>query len=88
MAMLTKGCLETITQHLAMEYAKDGILMNAAACICAHNHPSSDPTPSLEDRLLTQRLRQGAELLGITLLDHLVLGETAYYSFADEGWPT
>jgi DNA repair protein RadC len=31
-------------------------------------------------------LRQGAELLGITLLDHLVLGETSYYSFADHGW--
>ena len=57
------------------EVFKPLILMNAAAFICAHNHPSSDPTPSQEDRLLTQRLRHGAELLGITLLDHLVLGE-------------
>ncbi len=68
------------------EVFKPLILMNAAAFICAHNHPSGDPTPSQEDRLLTQRLRQGAELLGITLLDHLVLGDTRHVSFADEGW--
>jgi DNA repair protein RadC len=69
------------------EVFKPLILMNAAAFICAHNHPSSDPTPSPEDRVLTQRLRQGAELLGITLLDHLILGEQRCYSFADQGWP-
>ena len=69
------------------EVFKALILMNAAAFLCVHNHPSSDPTPSPEDRLLTQRLRHGAELLGITLLDHLVLGEERYFSFADQGWP-
>ncbi|SLM49330.1 DNA repair protein RadC [Nitrospira japonica] len=69
------------------EVFKPLILMNAAAFICAHNHPSNDPTPSQEDRLLTQRLRQGADLLGITLLDHLVLGDPSYFSFADHGWP-
>ncbi|HKY71936.1 MAG TPA: JAB domain-containing protein [Nitrospira sp.] len=69
------------------EVFKPLILMNAAACICAHNHPSSDPTPSPEDRVLTQRLRQGAELLGIALLDHIVLGEDRHFSFADHGWP-
>ena len=69
------------------EVFKALILMNAAAFLCVHNHPSSDPTPSPEDRLLTQRLRHSADLLGITLLDHLVLGETSYFSFADQGWP-
>ena len=69
------------------EVFKPLILMNAAACICAHNHPSSDPTPSQEDRVLTHRLRQGAELLGITLLDHVILGEDRHFSFADQGWP-
>jgi DNA repair protein RadC len=43
--------------------------------------------PSSEDRVLTTRLREAGELLGITLLDHLILGETGHYSFADEGWP-
>src|SRR5262249_20842761 len=47
------------------EVFKALILMNAAAFLCVHNHPSSDPTPSPEDRLLTQRLRHAAELLGI-----------------------
>ena len=70
------------------EVFKPLILMNAAAWICAHNHPSGgDPTPSHEDRVLTSRLRQGAELLGIILLDHLVLTDERYYSFADQGWP-
>jgi DNA repair protein RadC len=68
------------------EVFKPLILMNAAACICAHNHPSSDPTPSQEDHVLTQRLRQGAELLGITLLDHVILGDNRHFSFADHGW--
>jgi DNA repair protein RadC len=43
-------------------------------------------TPSQEDRALTTRLREAGELLGITLLDHLILGEGCY-SFADQGWP-
>ena len=68
------------------EVFKPLMLMNAAACICAHNHPSGDTAPSQEDRVLTSRLRQGAELLGITLLDHLILADERCYSFADQGW--
>ena len=69
------------------EVFKPLILMNAAAWICAHNHPCGDPAPSQEDRVLTSRLRQGADLLGITLLDHLILTDERCYSFADLGWP-
>ena len=69
------------------EVFKPLILMNACAWICAHNHPSGDTAPSQEDRVLTSRLRQGAELLGITLLDHLILADERCYSFADQGWP-
>ena len=69
------------------EVFKPLILMNAAAWICAHNHPSCDLTPSEEDRVLTNRLRQGADLLGISLLDHLILTDEHSYSFADQGWP-
>jgi len=68
------------------EVFKALILMNAAAWLCAHNHPSGDVAPSQEDRVLTKRLRDAGELLGITLLDHLILGEGCY-SFADQGWP-
>ena len=70
------------------EVFKPLILMNACAWICAHNHPSGDPTPSPEDRVLTSRLKQGADLLGISLLDHLVLTDERCYSFADQGWPS
>ena len=69
------------------EVFKPLILMNAAGWLCAHNHPSGDTTPSQEDRVLTSRLRQGADLLGITLLDHLILTDARCYSFADQGWP-
>ena len=68
------------------EVFKPVILMNAAGWICVHNHPSGDTTPSQEDRVLTKRLREAGDLLGITLLDHLILGE-GFYSFADQGWP-
>ncbi len=67
------------------EVFKPLVLMNASAVILAHNHPSGDPIPSQEDRALTQRLKEGGELLGITVLDHVVLGEDRYHSFADHG---
>ena len=63
------------------------ILMNASAALCAHNHASGDPEPSAEDRALTGRIRQAGELLGITLLDHIILGDDHTYSFADHSWP-
>ena len=69
------------------EVFKPLILMNACGWICAHNHPSGDTAPSPEDRVLTSRLRQGADLLGIVLLDHLILTDEGCYSFADQGWP-
>lgn len=69
------------------EVFKPAILLNSAAIIAVHNHPSGDPTPSPEDRALTTRLRDAGELLGIRLLDHLILGDDRLYSFADQDWP-
>jgi DNA repair protein RadC len=57
----------------------------AAALVFVHNHPSGDPTPSAEDRRLTRDLVWSAKLLMIQVLDHIVIGQGAYYSFADEG---
>src|SRR5688572_5566762 len=62
------------------------IALAATAIVVAHNHPSGDPTPSAEDRLVTDRLRDAGVLLGIALLDHLVVGGSRYYSFADEAF--
>ncbi|NOT21466.1 MAG: DNA repair protein RadC [Nitrospiraceae bacterium] len=61
---------------------------SAAAVIFLHNHPSGDPTPSQEDRVLTARLVSAGEVLGIRVLDHLVIGDGRYISFADQGWLT
>jgi DNA repair protein RadC len=59
---------------------------SAAAVIFIHNHPSGDPQPSPEDRVLTTRLVQAGEVLGIPVLDHLIVGDGRYVSFADRGW--
>ena len=61
---------------------------SAAAVIFLHNHPSGDPSPSQEDHVLTARLVSAGELLGIRVLDHLVVGDGRYVSFADQGWFT
>lgn len=59
---------------------------SAAAVIFLHNHPSGDPEPSLEDRSLTARLVAAGQILGIRVLDHIVIGDNVYVSFADRGW--
>lgn len=58
----------------------------ATSIVVAHNHPSGDPTPSTNDRAVTDRLRQAGELLGIPLIDHVVIGSDRLYSFASEGF--
>ncbi len=57
----------------------------AVSVIFAHNHPSGEPAPSEEDVTLTQRLCRVGELVGVRVLDHLVLGESGYFSFLDSG---
>ena len=59
---------------------------SAAAVIFVHNHPSGDPHPSEEDHALTRRLMAAGEILGIRVLDHIVIGDGRYVSFADEGF--
>lgn len=62
------------------------ILSNAASVIVAHNHPSGDPSPSQPDLEVTQRLQEAGELLGITVLDHIIVGtEGAYTSLKERG---
>ena len=57
----------------------------AAALVFVHNHPSGDPAPSQEDRRLTRDLVWAAQLMMIQILDHLIIGQNTYFSFADEG---
>jgi DNA repair protein RadC len=56
----------------------------AASIICVHNHPSANITPSPEDKKITGELSAAAKLLGIRFLDHIIIGDGSYFSFADE----
>lgn len=58
----------------------------ARRLILLHNHPTGNPEPSQDDRALTRRLVNVAELIGIEILDHVVIGDGRYVSFADRGW--
>lgn len=58
---------------------------SAAAVLFVHNHPSGDPTPSREDLEITSRLKQVGDLMGVRVLDHIVVGNGSYVSFADRG---
>ncbi len=64
---------------------KAAIRESAAAVIFIHNHPSGDTKPSQEDILLTKRLVQAGEVLGIQVLDHIIIGDGLHFSFRDNG---
>ena len=57
----------------------------ACSIILSHNHPSGAPSPSLEDIRLTEKVKLAGAYIDIKVLDHIIIGEGAYYSFADEG---
>lgn len=59
--------------------------LKARACsiILGHNHPSGNKTPSQADKVLTQKLVNGGKLLDLSILDHIIVTEEAYTSFAD-----
>ena len=67
------------------EVFRPALILGAVSVLVFHNHPSGDRTPSAEDMQVTARLAEAGELLGIRMLDHLILGGTEYYSFADAG---
>lgn len=56
----------------------------AVSIILLHNHPSGDPTPSKSDVLFTKRVQEAGALIGISLLDHIIIGDNCYLSFAEE----
>jgi DNA repair protein RadC len=82
--MISQGSLTASVVH-PREVFNPAIRDSAAAVIFVHNHPSGDPQPSQEDRILTTRLADAGRLLGIQVLDHIIVGRDAYMSFADEG---
>jgi DNA repair protein RadC len=90
-ANLVLGAYEVSTGGITGTVADPRIIFAAAlkanccAIILSHNHPSGNLKPSRQDEELTQKIKQGGQLLEIKLLDHLIVNTEAYYSFADEG---
>lgn len=76
--IISVGSLNFCTVH-PREIFKGAILSNAAAILLAHNHPSQNLTPSQEDILITKRLAEAGEILGIEVLDHLIINSQNEY---------
>jgi DNA repair protein RadC len=65
------------------EVFTEAVRQRATAIVVAHNHPSGNLEPSMEDKDVTRRLRQAGDLLGIRILDHLIFGEEGFLSMLE-----
>ena len=83
-SILFKGTL-TESAVYSREVVKTALEKKAAALIFAHNHPSGDPEPSYADMQLTRRLLYACKAVGITVHEHIIIGNNRYFSFADQG---
>lgn len=81
--MLTKGTLDS-TPIDARTIVRHALLSNAAGVIIVHNHPSGNVIPSASDIKQTEKIKSACNLMDISLVDHLVMGDDSYYSFSDE----
>ena len=77
------GITETCTDVRVILQA--ALLTNSVAIILAHNHPSGNLKPSRQDMEITKQVKDAAQIMRIKILDHIILTDTGYYSFADEG---
>ena len=81
--MITVGTIKS-TQIDHRRIIKEALLTNATAIILFHNHPSGTPAPSVADINETNKLRKACDIFDISLLDHIILTDESYYSFAEE----
>ncbi|WP_235904724.1 RadC family protein [Patiriisocius marinus] len=82
-SQLSKGGITGTLVDVRLAF-KNALQLGAVAIILAHNHPSGTLVPSQADKNITQKIKLAGESLDIKVLDHLIITETAYYSFADE----
>ena len=82
--LVTRGILNSSLVH-PREVFREAIAERAAAVILVHNHPSGDPTPSPDDRAVTDQLVAAGKLLDIPVHDHVIVGRGRYASFAEAG---
>ncbi len=79
------GTIDAAEVH-PREIVKRALLLNAAAVIVFHNHPSGNPEPSIADRAITARIKQALGTVELRLLDHIVVGVDGTVSLAMRGW--
>lgn len=82
---ISKGGMTSTVVDPRVVFRKALSLSGVSRLIVAHNHPSGNLTPSEADKHLTQKLKEAGKLLEIALLDHIIIAENKFYSFADEG---
>jgi DNA repair protein RadC len=80
--VVSEGSLSSSIVHPREVFAP-AILHHAAAIMVAHNHPSGDPKPSIEDEEVTRLLLRSGKVLGIPMIDHVIIGDGNYYSFLE-----
>src|SRR5689334_23108807 len=81
---ITRGILNSSLVH-PREVFREAIAERAAALVLVHNHPSGDPSPSVDDRTVTEQLVAAGRLLDIPVHDHVIIGRGRYTSFAEAG---
>ena len=88
-------CKPTIIEHVSVGTANSAlvdmksifmsaILSNADGIFIFHNHPSGSAEPSIQDNLITNKIREAGNLLDIKLLDHIIVGDSEYYSYDEK----
>ena len=84
---ISNAATGTVNQAMPIvrEIIHEALQKFAAGIICVHNHPSANISPSSEDKKFTQELAAAGKLMGIKVLDHIIVGDDTYYSFADQG---
>lgn len=81
---ISEGGLDSTSADIRI-IMQAAILGNASAMILSHNHPSGNRQPSNQDDVLTDKVNKAAKLFNIQLLDHIIVTDSGYYSYSDEG---
>ncbi len=84
MQVVSTGTVNGAQVH-PREVFRTAIINGASRIIAIHNHPSGDPEPSVEDNAITEKLKEAGKIIGINLLDHIIVCQNRYFSYADAG---
>ena len=82
--IISIGSLSSNIVH-PREVFRNACMISASSIVVAHNHPSGDPAPSREDIEITKKLSEAGKIIGITLLDHVIIGYDRNYGFKECG---